>query len=69
MPPAITSIGTPSRKASAIPLAACVTPAAGTITSVPRLVPERLTASAMNAPPPSSATSTGVMLADDSSSS
>jgi hypothetical protein len=52
-----------------MPLAACVTPAAGTITSVPRLVPERLTASAMNAPPPSSATSTGVMLGDDASSS
>ena len=39
MPPAITSIGMPSRKASPMPLAACVTPAAGTMTSVPRLVP------------------------------
>ena len=50
-----------------MPLAAWVTPAAGTITSVPRLVPERLTASAMNAPPPSSDTSTGVMLDELSS--
>ncbi len=59
----------PSRKASAMPLAAWVTPAAGTITSVPRLVPERLTASAMNAAPPSCVTSTGVMPGDFASSS
>ena len=44
-----------------MPLAAWVTPAAGTITSVPSPAPLRLTASAMKAPPPSWATSTGVM--------
>ncbi len=69
IPPAITSIGIPSRKASPMPLAACVTPAAGTITSVPRLVPLRLTASAMKAPPPSWVTSTGVIDSDRASSS
>ena len=61
MPPAITSIGIPSRKASPMPLAAWVTPAAGTIRSAPTPAPVRLTASAMNAPPPSCATSTGVI--------
>ena len=64
MPPAITSIGMPSRNASPMPLAAWVTPAAGTISSAPTEAPVRLTASAMNAPPPSCATSTGVIESD-----
>ena len=59
----------PSRNASPMPLAACVTPAAGTITSVPRLVPVRLTASAMKAPPPSCVTRIGVIEVDLASSS
>ncbi len=52
-----------------MPLAAWVTPAAGTIASTPRPAPVRLTASAMNAPPPSWATSTGVMDSEAPSSS
>ena len=44
-----------------MPLAACVTPAAGTIASVPMPAPVRLTASAMKAPPHSCATRTGVI--------
>ena len=52
-----------------MPLAACVTPAAGTISSVPRLVPLRLTASAMKAPPHSWVTSIGVIVPDRASSS
>ena len=60
MPPVSTSIGMPSMKASAIPLAACVNPAAGTIISAPIVSSAaRLTASAMNAAPPSCVTSTG----------
>ncbi len=44
-----------------MPLAACVSPAAGTTSSVPGASVVRLMASAMNAPPPSCVTSTGVM--------
>src|ERR1017187_2641833 len=39
VPPEITSMGIPSRKASPMPLMACVTPAAGTMTSVPIVPP------------------------------
>jgi hypothetical protein len=70
MPPQITSIGMPSRKASPMPLAAWVAPAAGTITSVPVVPSEtRLTPSAMKEAPPSWVTSTGVICSELLSSS
>jgi hypothetical protein len=67
------SMGMPSRKASPIPLIACVSPAAGTTASTPMPSPipseTRLTASAMKAAPPSWVTSTGWMSSDSRSSS
>ena len=47
-PPQITSIGTPSRNASPMPLAACVSPAAGTTTSMPTVDPIPLAAPVPN---------------------
>src|SRR5210317_1358941 len=58
-PPEITSIGMPSRNASPIPLIAWVRPAAGTTASTRMVSDTRLTASAMNAAPPSWLTSKG----------
>jgi hypothetical protein len=58
MPPQITSIGMPSRKASPMPLAAWVAPAAGTMTRVPVSAEVRLMPSAMKDAPPSCVTST-----------
>ena len=52
-----------------MPLAAWVTPAAGTMARVPIPAPVRLTASAMKAPPHSCATRTGVMDSEAPSSS
>src|SRR5690606_6108824 len=69
MPPEMISMGMPSSPASPMPLAAWVTPAAGTITRVPMLSLVRLTASAMKAAPHSWATSTGWMLSEALSSS
>jgi len=48
-------------KASPMPLAAWVSPAAGTTVNTPIESDKRPTASAMNAPPPSWVTSTGVI--------
>jgi hypothetical protein len=69
MPPVITSIGTPASSASAMPLAAWVSPAAGTMASVPTVPETRLTASAMKEALPSWVTSTGVIFSDLFSSS
>src|SRR5690606_40982698 len=69
MPPEMISMGMPSRPASPMPLAAWVTPAAGTMTRVPMLSLVRLTASAMKAAPHSWVTRTGWMLSDEFNSS
>src|ERR1035441_2457245 len=54
VPPEITSMGIPSRKASPMPLMACVRPAAGTMTSVPIVPPlvRLIPSAAEGAPPP-----------------
>ena len=63
-------MGIPSRKASPMPLMACVTPAAGTITSVPIVPPlVRLIPSAAKAAPASCVTRTGWIFSDWLSSS
>ncbi len=69
-PPTMTSRGIPSRYASPKPLIACVTPAAGTMTSVPIWPSDvRLTASPIIAAPPSWVTNTGRIRFDWASSS
>ena len=69
IPPEITSIGTPASRASAMPLAACVSPEPGTRARVPMLPESRLIASAMYAADSSCVTSTGAMVCEALSSS